>query len=153
MKRDLYETKISTTRWMAYDIPGNVGWILYIAVLVRLFRDPPAYMDVLMVKLCLIAGILPAAAIAVGILELISERIAKLSRVLPRVRLYRGFGALTWGSSAGVVTSLAALFAGVRAGFSWSACGSLILLAAGAALCALFAGLIYKSFYRQTEHG
>ena len=37
MKRDLYETKISTTRWMAYDIPGNVGWILYIAIRLRIW--------------------------------------------------------------------------------------------------------------------
>ena len=26
-------TEISNARWMAYDIPGNVGWIIYIACL------------------------------------------------------------------------------------------------------------------------
>lgn len=93
---DLYETKISDARWWAYDILGNIGWITYIAVMVRLFQNLPAYMEVPLVMACLIVGILPAVAMAVGILELISERITKLDRVLPRKRLLRGFGSLTW---------------------------------------------------------
>ena len=88
---DLYETKISDARWWAYDIPGNIGWITYITVMVRLFRNPPAYMKIPLVMSCLIVGILPAIAMAVGIFELISERIVKLDRVLPRKRLLRGF--------------------------------------------------------------
>lgn len=26
----MYETKISSARWIMYDIPGNIGWILYL---------------------------------------------------------------------------------------------------------------------------
>ena len=146
---DLYETKISDARWWAYDIPGNIGWITYITVIVRLFRNPPAYMKVPLVMACLIAGILPAIAMAVGIFELISERIAKLDRVLPRKRLLRGFGALTWGGFGGIIISLSSLFSSIRAGFTFHDLTSLMILAAGATLCALFAGLIFKSFHRQ----
>ncbi len=28
-KDELYETDISTARWLAYDIPGNAGWIIW----------------------------------------------------------------------------------------------------------------------------
>lgn len=148
---NLYETKISDARWWAYDIPGNIGWIAYFAVLIRLFQNPPAYMEVPLVMTCLIVGILPAVAMAVGIFELISERIVKLDRVLPRKRLLRGFGALTWGGFSGIIISLTALFSSIRAGFAFHELYSLSILAAGAALCALFAGLIFKSFHKQME--
>lgn len=148
---DLYETKISDARWWAYDIPGNIGWITYVAVMIHLFRNPPAYMEVPLVMACLIVGILPAIAMAGGILELISERIAKLDRILPRKRLLRGFGALTWGGFGGTIISLTALFIGIRAGFAFHELSFLVILAAGAALCALFAGLIFKSFHKQSD--
>ena len=147
MKQDtMYETKISDARWWAYDIPGNVGWILYIVCLIQCFVKQPAFMQTPLVRISLVVGILPAIAIAVGIAELISERILKLDRILPKKRLYRGFGALTWGGFGGIVVGLSALFAGVRAGYSLGDCKCLALLAVGGALCGLFAGLIFKTF-------
>ena len=40
MKQDarLYETHISDARWMAYDIPGNIGWIAYLVCLAKNLR-------------------------------------------------------------------------------------------------------------------
>ena len=35
----LYKTEISDVRWMAYDIPGNVGWIAYLICDAE--RQPP----------------------------------------------------------------------------------------------------------------
>ena len=84
---------------------------------------------------------------AVGIMELISERIAKLDRILPKKRLYRGFGTLTWGGFGGIIVGLNALAAALRVGFSVEECKLLVLLAVGGALCALFAGLIFKTFH------
>ena len=34
-KETIYETKISDARWWAYDVPGNAGWILYLACLFK----------------------------------------------------------------------------------------------------------------------
>lgn len=152
MKQDIiYETEISDARWWAYDIPGNVGWIMYIVCLIRCFVKQPAFMQTPLVKISLMVGVLPAIAMAVGIVELISERIAKLDRILLKKRVYRGFGALTWGGIGGMIVGLSALFTSLRSGYSMEECKPLVLLAVGGALCALFAGLIFKTFHPQDK--
>lgn len=152
MKQDrIYETNISDARWWAYDIPGNVGWIMYLVYLLRCIMIQPAFMQTPLVRISLMVGILPGIAMAVGIVELVSERIAKLDRILPKKRVYRGFGALTWGGVAGMIVGLNALFASLRSGYSIEESQSLILLAVGGALCALFAGLIFKTFHPQNQ--
>lgn len=45
-------------------------------------RTEPVYMEIPIIMACLIVGILPAVAMVVGIVELISEGIAKLDRIL-----------------------------------------------------------------------
>lgn len=146
-----YETQISDARWWGYDIPGNIGWIMYITILILSFTKQPEFMEIPLARICMIVAILPAVAMTVGIAELISERIHKLDRVLPKKRLYRGFGALTWGGFGGLVVSLNALFASLRAGCSMADCKYLVLMAVGGILCALFAGLIFKSFHLQSR--
>ena len=152
MKSDvIYESHISTAIWLVYDVPGNVGWILYLVCLVLCFVKRPEFIEIPLVLISLVIGILPAIAMVVGIAELISERIAKLDRILPKKRLYRGFGALTWGGLGGMIVGLNALFAGLRSGYSVGECKLLILLAMGGALCAVFAGLIFKTFHPQKQ--
>ena len=152
MKREtVYESHISTARWIVYDVPGNVGWILYLVCLIRCFAKRPAFMEIPLVWLSVMVGIIPAVAMAVGIVELISERILKLDRILSKKRLYRGFGALTWGGLGGMIVGLTGLFAGLRGGYSVGECKLLILLAVGGALCAVFAGLIFKTFHPQKQ--
>ena len=152
MKSDtIYETLISDARWWAYDIPGNIGWILYLICLLQCFVKRPEFLEIPLVLISLLVGILPAVAMVVGIAELISERILKLDRILPKKRLYRGFGALTQGGLGGIIVGLNALTAGLRAGLSVEECKLLILLAVGGALCAVFAGLIFKTFHPQNQ--
>ena len=152
MKSDvIYESHISTARWLVYDVPGNVGWILYLVCLIRCFVQRPEFIEIPLVLISLLAGILPAIAMVVGIAELISERILKLDRILPKKRLYRGFGALTWGGLGGMIVGLTGLFACLRGGYSVGECKLLILLAVGGALCAVFAGLIFKTFHPQKQ--
>jgi len=152
MKREtVYESHISTARWLVYDVPGNVGWIMYLVCLIQCFVMRPEFMEIPLVLISLLAGILPAVAMVVGIAELISERILKLDRILPKKRLYRGFGALTWSGSGGIIVGLNATAAGLRAGLSVEECKLLIFLAAGGAMCALFARLIFKTFHPQKQ--
>ena len=151
-KEQIYESDISDARWIAYDLPGNVGWIAYIAALIIVFTKMPAFMDAPLVFISIVVGVLPAIAMLVGIVELISERIQKLDRVLPKVRLYRGFGALTWGGFGGVIVGLTGLFAAMRAGFTVTECAALVWMAAGGILCAVFAGLIFKTFHPQRSN-
>ena len=150
-KRMIFESHISTARWLVYDVPGNVGWIMYLVCLIQCFVKQPAFMEIPLVWFSLVVGIFPALAMAVGIIELISERILKLDRILPKKRLYRGFSALIWGGFAGMTIGLNALFTGLRGGYSLQECKFLVLLAAGGALCALFAGLIFKTSHPQKQ--
>ena len=76
VREPLYETKISDERWWAYDIPGNAGWIAYLACLFHsLKRGMNAFN---------MAALLPGGLILLGVGELISERIAGLDRALKK---------------------------------------------------------------------
>ena len=93
----IYKTDISDARWIAYDIPGNLGWITYLAMLAKMIRDRE-YGNAAV-------STAPAALMITGVAELISERIEGLDRVLPKARLYRGFGVLTLGGITGIAAS------------------------------------------------
>ena len=130
----LYETDISDARWIAYDIPGNVGWIVYIVCAAMFIRSGLSAFS--------IAALVPALFMVVGIVELVSERIARLDRVLPRRRLLRGFGMLALGGAAGVAAALACLVADAGGLLPW-------VMLAGAALCAIFGWLLFKGYKKR----
>ena len=135
MKQDarLYETHISDARWMAYDIPGNIGWIAYLVCLAKNLRRGLNGFN--------LAAILPGGLMLLGVCELISERIAGLDRLLPKHRLLRGFGALTLGGIGGIFVS--ALGRAARKGKKSAA-----VMLAGSVLCAVFAGLCWRGYKR-----
>ncbi len=133
---DLYETRIPTAQWWAYDLPGNAGWIIWLICTWKCLSRGISVFSVL--------SLIPAILMIVGIVEIISERIAKLDRILPRKRLLRGFGMLTIGGILGIQVSVL--------GIILNSNGSLPLwMLAGAMLCAVFAGLIYKGFRRKNQ--
>ncbi len=134
--KDMYETKISDARWIAYDIPGNIGWTLYIVCLVLCFRNG---MDIFSV-----VAAIPAILMLIAIAELVSERIAGLDRTLPKIRLYRGFGVLTLGGLAGILISVVGLFI-------YSDKILMVLMLAGSVLCAVFAELILAGYKKQQK--
>lgn len=139
-----YVTEISNVRWMAYDIPGNVGWIIYIACLVRCFIAKPDFISSRGSFGIMIIAILPAIFMLIGIAELVSERVAKLDRRLPKVRLLRGFGALVLGGVLGMAVSVLGLIYGYYIGERDLLLIWLMLL--GSFLCFIFAELIYKTY-------
>ena len=116
---------------MMYDIPGNIGWILYLTGYGRYLAKSGFTQH-------LTAGILltvPVILIVIGIAELVSERIAKLDRILSSVRLFRGFGALTVGGFLGTAFPLLTFksnFSAVNA----------LMMSAGGILCFVFAWFI-----------
>ena len=140
----MYESKISNARWIAYDIPGNLGWIVFLLGLVRCLAGRPEIMENGVIFALLLLDVLCGAAMIVGIVELICERIRGLDRILPRKRLYRGFGALTFGGLAGLLASLPVLIVALLNRLDGA--GDLILLCAGGLLCALFGGLLLKEY-------
>ena len=143
---EMYETKISDQRWIAYDIPGNIGWIMYVTGLALCFAKRPEFLNSPAIYVQILLAVIPAALMLVGIAELISERIVKLDRVLPKKRLLRGFGALTLGGVTGMVLSVIALITdAVTVGTDYKL---LIVMGVGAMLCALFSGLLYRGYQR-----
>ena len=133
--KQLYETKISTVRWYAYDLPGNVGWIAYIVCVILGFIKHGEYTALNMI------GIVPAVFMLLGIVELISERVEKLDRILPFTRLLRGFGALTLGGLLGFIIGLVAVLLHFNTVY--------IIMTIGGALCFVFAGLILIGYKKQ----
>ena len=133
-KETLYETKIPDERWWAYDIPGNAGWIAYLACLAKSMKSGLNAFNAL--------ALLPGGLMGMGVGELISERIAGLDRVLSKRRLLRGFGALTLGGIGGMIVSA------VRLTVQKEKKHPAVMLI-GSVLCAMFAGLCWKGYKKQ----
>jgi hypothetical protein len=127
-----YRTTISNKRWIAYDIPGNIGWITWLMCTVKEIREKGVIRS--------ITAIVPAVFMLIGVCELISERIAGLDRVLPGERLFRGFGALMAGGLLGIPVSVS--------GFRKDRKRSGIMLTASL-LCAVFAGLLFVEYKKE----
>ena len=132
--RDLYEMRLSDARWWAYDIPGNLGWILWIVCTVLCLAENVSLFSVL--------AVVPALLMLAGVAELISEQIAGLGRVLPKVRVIRGFGALTLGGALGIPVAVC--------GWIMKTGGNRPMwMLLGAVLCAVFAGLCWRGYHRK----
>ena len=127
-----YKTEISDLRWMAYDIPGNAGWIAYLICALRGLREKRDAHN--------IASALPGALMLIGVGELISERVAGLDRVLSGKRLFCGFGALTAGGLLGIPMAIL----GQKKNKKRAAA-----MLAGSTLCAVFAGLLLAGYKKQ----
>ena len=84
---------------------------------------------------------LPVTMIVIGIAELISERIAKLDRILPAVRLWRGFGALTVGGLIGAAFALLTLKSNISI-------VNAVMMTTGGILCFVFVGLLLIGYKR-----
>ena len=132
--KEMYETKISDARWLAYDIPGNIGWIIYIVCLVLCFSNGVSVFSTI--------AVIPAVLMLIAIAELVSERIAKLDRILPKIRLYRGFGALTLGGIVGVLVSVLGFVI-------FSDKILMVWMLVGSVLCEVFAGLCFAGYKKQ----
>ena len=133
----LYESKLPTKRWIAYDLPGNVGWIVWIVCLILLLTQGVTWFTLL--------AMIPAVFMLTGVIELVSERIQKLDWVLPKARLYRGFGSLTLGGILGIPIAAAGLLTAQGPLCWW--------MLAGACLCALFAWLIFREYRPKRQGG
>ena len=134
VKEPIYETKISDARWWAYDIPGNAGWIAYLACLFHSLKRGLNTFNM--------AAQLPGGLMGLGVGELISERIAGLDRVLPKRRLLRGFGALTVGGISGMIVSVLSLVTQKEKKHP-------AIMLMGSLLCAVFAGLCWQGYKKR----
>lgn len=145
MKADIYKTKISDARWIAYDIPANLGWIAYIVALVLIFTNNSDCSKSILTYL----GVIPAVWLLIGIGELISERIAKLDRILPLRRLLRGFGVITIGSFLGFVLSAVSFVVEMIQG---RFCVYHLIMTIGGLVCGILAFLLFRGYRKVTDN-
>lgn len=131
---DEYEMQISDARWWSYDIPGNIGWIIWVVCTIKNLKKRVDGFSII--------SAIPGILMIVGVIELICERIQKLGRVLPQKRVIRGFGALTIGGALGIPISLAGMAKTEdKKRYAW--------MLTGAVLCAVFAGLCYRGYKKK----
>lgn len=111
------------------------------------FARKPDFIQYWEMERIVILSVIPGVLMLTGIIELISERIHKLDRVLTKKRLLRGFGALALGGITGMLVTLSGILYGA---FIADAADIvyLIVMFGGALLCAVFAGLLYKGYRR-----
>lgn len=143
----MYKTEISDAKWWICDILGNIGWIAYLTALVMCYIKKTEFMEFCGLTIVMFLAIIPAICMVVGLVELVNERIHKLDRTLSKVRLYRGFGALTIGGIAGAAISLAGIIY-VNIAARDVEILYLYVLFAGSTLCATFAGLCFKGYQK-----
>lgn len=146
----MYKTEISDAKWWVYDILGNIGWIAYFIVLGKCFTEKPEFMEYWGMAIVMILAVIPAICMLIGLIELINERINKLDRILPKIRVYRGFGALTLGGFLGAVIALIGIIYGFVVAKDVDVT-YLYVMFVGGLLCAVFAGLCFKG-YRKIEY-
>ena len=101
-----------------------------------------AYTPENLVKTSRYRKLFPALLMLAGVAELISERIRKLDRILPRIRVLRGFGALTLGGILGTAVSMIGLIAYPGLSLPWWMLG-------GSLLCGVFAGLLFAGYQQK----
>ena len=145
---DIYETKISNGMWIFYDIPGNVGWILYTVAFILMLVKQPEYLENPMVGNLFVAGWLPIGLNVMAIGELLSERMLKLDRVLSQKRLYRGFGSLVMSAILGLLVSVPMLVINFGNGYGIAAQRYVVELLAGSILLLLFGWLLFYGYKR-----
>lgn len=143
----MYESKISDAKWIAYDLPGNAGWIAFLVGLILCFTQKTEITGNKVILTLLLFDLICAAVMIVGVVELISERIQKLDRILPKKRLYRGFGSLTLGGLLATVSSLLALIVALINGLTGAV--YLVVLCGGGLLCFVFGGLLLKEYKKR----
>lgn len=143
---ELYQTNITDGRWIAYDIPGNAGWLMYVVGLVVFIVRKKEYINTLPMLLLVVLAAIPAAAMLAGVFELLNERAHKLDRLLPRKRLLRGFGALMYGGLGGTILSLVIVL--FRLTEKQQAGVYFMVMGVGAMLCMIFGGLLYKGYHK-----
>lgn len=130
---ELYQSRLSPQGWTILTVAADLGWAAYLAGLVLAAGEGgPA-------GLFLVAAI-GGLGIARGLWERIDEKKQGLRRILPRVRLYRGFGCLTLSSLVGAAAALAGY--ALAGGLGW------VLTAAGGLVCGGFSLALLLQYKR-----
>ncbi|ORX80580.1 hypothetical protein BCR32DRAFT_327661 [Anaeromyces robustus] len=145
---ETYETKISTKKWIIYDLPGNAGWILYLVRLILIFAKKAEFLNNKGILCIIILSFIPAILMIIDVIELINEKINKLDRILSKTRLYRGFGALSLGGLLGIIITIIGILYGYCITIKYDLL-YLWFMFFGSILALLFSTLIFVTYKKK----
>ena len=142
-----YETGISKSKWLTMGLVSDAGWIAYFTGFALYIINGADGLGTVVLSALFLLNCLAVISVVIGIAELISQRIRKLSRRLSPLQLAVGFGFVVFGSLAGFLFSAAASVIDLLSGYESGMCfAAQIIMASGAVVCFAFGLPVLRSF-------
>lgn len=143
----MYESNISDKKWLTLGLVSDVGWLMYFAGLALYMLNGADGLGTVIISALFLLNGLCVLAVLVGIIELILQRVRKLSRRLKRSQLVIGFGLVVYGALGGFLFTGASVVIDILFGYEIGMClAGQCLMAAGAFICFAFGLPIMRSF-------
>ena len=142
-----YTSNISDIKWLTLGLLSDVGWIAYFVGFALYMLSGADGLGTLVLSVTFLLNCLCVLAVAVGIIEIISQRIRRLKRTIGKGDLVCGFGFVVFGSLAGFLLTGVSAVIDILLKYETGMCFvSQIIMAVGALVCFAFGLPIMRSF-------
>ena len=142
-----YTSTISDKKWLTLGLLSDLGWIAYFVGFALYLINGADGLGTVVLSVTFLLNCLCVLAVAVGIIEIISQRIRRLSRTIGKGDLIFGFGFAVFGALAGFLLTGASAVIDVLLKYETGMCFvSQIIMAVGALVCFAFGLPIMRSF-------
>ncbi len=142
-----YTSTISDKKWLTLGLLSDLGWIAYFVGFALYLINGADGLGTVVLSVTFLLNCLCVLAVAVGIIEIISQRIRRLSRTIGKGDLIFGFGFAVFGALAGFLLTGASAVIDVLLQYETGMCfAAQIIMAVGALVCFAFGLPIMRSF-------
>ena len=147
-----YTSTISDKKWLTLGLLSDLGWIAYFVGFALYLINGADGLGTVVLSVTFLLNCLCVLAVAVGIIEIISQRIRRLSRTIGKGDLIFGFGFVIYGALAGFLLTGVSAVIDVLMKYETGMCfAAQIIMAVGALVCFAFGRPIFKSFKPQEQ--
>ena len=138
--------------WLTLGLLSDLGWIAYFVGFALYLINGADGLGTVVLSVTFLLNCLCVLAVAVGIIEIISQRIRRLSRTIGKGDLIFGFGFVIYGALAGFLLTGVSAVIDVLLQYETGMCfAAQIIMAVGALVCFAFGRPIFKSFKPQEQ--
>ena len=142
-----YTSTISDKKWLTLGLLSDLGWIAYFVGFALYLINGADGLGTVVLSVTFLLNCLCVLAVAVGIIEIISQRIRRLSRTIGKGDLIFGFGFVIYGALAGFLLTGVSAVIDVLLQYETGMCfAAQIIMAVGALACFAFGLPIMRSF-------
>ena len=142
-----YTSTISDKKWLTLGLLSDLGWIAYFVGFALYLINGADGLGTVVLSVTFLLNCLCVLAVAVGIIEIISQRIRRLSRTISKRDLLFGFGFVIYGALAGFLLTGVSAVIDVLLQYETGMCfAAQIIMAVGALVCFAFGLPIMRSF-------